>query len=79
MQEAEYNVGRTYHLLGLVNLAIPYYERCLKIGLQIDEEDDSGGCAENFSHEAALALQTHWAMNGDFARAQAVTQAWLVM
>ncbi|KAL9098728.1 MAG: hypothetical protein Q9163_005663 [Psora crenata] len=37
-QEAEYNVGRAYHLLGLINLAIPYYERCLALGDAVEQE-----------------------------------------
>ncbi|RDW70656.1 tetratricopeptide repeat protein [Aspergillus mulundensis] len=34
---------------------------------------------ENFSREAAVALQNLYALNGDFQSAQAVTEAWLVI
>ena len=76
-QEAEYNVARMYHLLGLVDLAIPHYEICLQFGSQIIEE--GGGESENFAYEAAFALQSHWATQGDFRRARDITHAWLVI
>lgn len=30
-QEAEYNLGRAFHELGLYHLAVPHYERCLEL------------------------------------------------
>ena len=75
-QEAEYNVGRAYHLLGLIHLAIPYYERCLELG-QAMEEDGTFTEIENFAHEAALTLQGHWAASGSMQKARDVTDRWL--
>ena len=77
-QEAEYNVGRAYHLLGLIQLAIPYYQRCLALGPAVDEEFGVSG-TENFAQEAAFALQNHWAASGNAERAQEVTESWLVL
>ena len=78
MQEAEYNIGRIYHLLGLAELAVPYYERCLELGLQMDDGPQDHE-VENFTHEAAIALQAHWTASGDVQTAHAITQAWLIM
>ena len=71
-QEAEYNVGRAYHLIGLPHLSISYYERCLQLGKRVNDE-------EGFSREVALVLQAHWATNGDWRRAQEITTTWLTM
>lgn len=75
-QEAEYNVGRAYHLLGLTHLAIPYYERCLELG-QAVESDSILPEVENFAYEAALTLQGHWAASGNMGKARDVTDRWL--
>ncbi|KAL8651816.1 MAG: hypothetical protein Q9226_004535 [Calogaya cf. arnoldii] len=55
-QEADFNVARTYHMLGLTHLAIPYYERCL--ASQIDR---CGNTGVDFTIEAAFALRNIWA------------------
>ncbi len=34
-QEAAFNVGRAFHMLGLPHLAVPYYERCLTLSEEI--------------------------------------------
>ena len=78
MQEAEYNVGRAYHVLGLIHLAIPYYKRCLELG-QMLKRSCTLKRSENFEKEAALALQGHWGANGDMRRAREVTEGWLVL
>ncbi|KAL9046528.1 MAG: hypothetical protein Q9214_000653 [Letrouitia sp. 1 TL-2023] len=73
-QEAEYNVGRAYHLLGLPHLAAPYYGRCLALDAQIPP----GG--ESFSTATALALQGIWAATGNMTQeALQLTGQWLVM
>lgn len=73
-QEANYNVGRAYHMLGLTHLAIPYYSRCLDRCFDRQEADNE----ENFVREAALALQGIWAASGNMEKAREVTQEWLV-
>ncbi|KAL9125829.1 MAG: hypothetical protein Q9217_005026 [Psora testacea] len=77
-QEAEYNVGRAYHLLGVIHLAIPYYERCLALGNALEMRYGSS-ITENFAQEAAFALQGHWAASGNMDRAREVTERWLVI
>ena len=37
-QEATFNVGRAFHMLGLAHLAIPYYERCLEISGEMQKD-----------------------------------------
>ncbi|KAL8879831.1 MAG: hypothetical protein Q9198_002637 [Flavoplaca austrocitrina] len=73
-QEAEFNVARTYHMLGLTHLAIPYYERCL--ALQTDRYEDRG---VDFALEAAFALRGIWAANEQMIKVLEVTSRYLVM
>lgn len=73
-QEAEFNVARTYHMLGLTHLAIPYYERCL--ALQTDRYEDTG---VDFALEAAFALRGIWAANEQMIKVLEVTSRYLVM
>jgi len=42
-QEGEFNVARAYHMLGLTHLAIPYYERVLRISEEMGEGERGGG------------------------------------
>ena len=77
-QEAEFNVARTYHAIGLLHFSVPYYERCLKLGEAVSRENGTDP-TNNFVTEAALALQSHWAASGDMARAQKITQRYLVI
>ena len=77
-QEAEFNVARAYHLLGLTHLAIPYYERCLKLSTTLPTENLSRD-TEDFAREAAFALQGLWAASGNVEMAREVTEKWLVI
>ncbi|KAK3207291.1 hypothetical protein GRF29_103g438113 [Pseudopithomyces chartarum] len=82
-QEAEYNVGRVYHGLGLVSQAIPYYRRCIVLSDRLNQEanvqvDRSDGM-EDFAVEAAYALQTIYVLSGDFEEAFGVTMSNLVI
>lgn len=74
-QEADYNVARAYHMLGLSHLAVPYYLRCLQLNFDVGEENSE----ESFTREAALALQGLWAISGDVENAREVTREWLVL
>ena len=77
-EEAEYNVARAYHMLGLSHLAIPYYERCLALAAQahvVGHNDTT----ESYVREAAVALQGLWATSGDYQLAREVTEKWLVL
>jgi general transcription factor 3C polypeptide 3 (transcription factor C subunit 4) len=77
-QEAEFNVGHAYHLLGLTHLAIPYYERCLDLSpaVQTEKVDLRG---EDLSQEAAFALQGFWAASGNMRKARELTEKFLVI
>ncbi|KAI9724803.1 MAG: hypothetical protein M1812_000079 [Candelaria pacifica] len=73
-QEAEFNLGRAFNMLGLLHLAIPYYERCIALSADIAK-----GCFEDFGREAAVALQEIYASSGDMKAAQRVTEEHLVI
>lgn len=77
-QEAELNLGRAYHMLGLTHLAIPYYERCLDLSQASDDEGLESNL-EDFAREAAFTLQGIWATSGRMELAHAVTGRWLVI
>lgn len=77
-QEAEFNVGHAYHILGLTHLAIPYYERCLDLSMAVQAESMS--CkGEDFVNEAAVALQGFWAASKNVEKARGVTERWMVI
>lgn len=83
-QEAEYNVARTWHQLGLTHLAVPAYERVLELSGAVQEEGegrvgDEDGEVEDFATEAAYALQGIFALAGDDEAAARVTERWLVL
>lgn len=77
-QEAEYNVARAYHLLGLTDPAIAYYLRCLALDPDV-RSTHTGDLAENFATEAAFALQGLWVASGNFVKAREVAEKWLVI
>ncbi|KAI9707402.1 MAG: transcription factor TFIIIC subunit tfc4 [Candelina mexicana] len=73
-QEAEFNLGRAFHMLNLLHLAIPYYQRCIAYSADIMSDN-----SENFGKEAAVALQELYASTGDLEAAQRVTEEHLVV
>ena len=77
-QEAEYNVGHAYHLLGLAHLALPHYERCLDLSQAVQIE-----ClnyqVEDFAVDAAVNLQGIWAASENTIKARRVTEKWMVI
>lgn len=77
-QEAEYNVANAFRLLGLVHLAVPYYERCLALSAAVQREC-ANRSVEEFTREAAVDLQNIWAASGDIQIARDITEKWLVM
>jgi hypothetical protein len=42
LQEADFNLGRAYHQLGLVHLAVPYYEKALSAGFRESSRTKDG-------------------------------------
>ncbi|KAL1800198.1 hypothetical protein ACET3X_000540 [Alternaria dauci] len=83
-QEAEYNVGRMWHSLGLVALALPAYERCCALSDKVRQEaedqcQDGNWGYEDFSTDAAFAMQSIYAISGNFEGALDVTERLLVI
>ena len=80
-QEATYNAGRTFHMLGLAHLAIKYYEQCLELSLEIRRGvvEDREVQGEDFAQEAAYALQCLWAAAGNMEKAREVAEEWMVL
>jgi len=82
--EAEYNVGRVWHGLGLMTQALAAYERCIALSERVKGEamgsDDGGGAAvEDFAAEAAFGIQAICVLSGDFERACRITEEALVI
>lgn len=71
-QEASYNMGRTYHMLGLTHLAAPFYEEVLS-------EAQLEGNHEELKVDAAYNLQTIFAMTGNWEMAERITSVWLTV
>jgi general transcription factor 3C polypeptide 3 (transcription factor C subunit 4) len=69
--EAHYNVARTYHMLGLVHLALPYYWKVLN--------ESQGGVKEDLVIETAYSMQTIYMMSGNPEMAQSITKEFLVV
>ena len=69
--EAHYNVARAYHMLGLVNLALPYYWKVLNKPTEYAKED--------LVIDAAYNMQTIYMMSGNPEMAQSITKEFLVI
>lgn len=65
-------------MLGLTHLAISYYLRCLNTFLDFNRMERDH-VIEDFTREAAFALQSLYSANGDFAKAREITEKWLVL
>ncbi|UPX19168.1 uncharacterized protein EKO05_0009438 [Ascochyta rabiei] len=83
-QEAEFNVGRIWHSLGLVTHALPSYERCIALSDSVTREAgeklQSGASRhEDFATEAAFAMQSIYAVSGNLTAASKVTHDVLVL
>ncbi|KAH8909961.1 TPR-like protein, partial [Coniochaeta sp. PMI_546] len=80
-QEAKFNMGRAYHILGLGHLAVKYYREVL------DESRERGGRPlvaevmgrEDLALEAAYNIKTICFQMGDLDGARAITEEWLVI
>jgi len=87
IQEAEYNVAKTWHLLGLTHLAIPGYEKVLELSEAVQADYQRNGRdggevnfqAENLATEAAFALQQLFSLVGNEDAARMITEEWLVI
>jgi general transcription factor 3C polypeptide 3 (transcription factor C subunit 4) len=84
VQEAEFNMGRIWHGLGLVGYALPAYERCIQLSERVGKEardqcSDGSWAHEDFASEAAFAIQSIYAVSGNFEGAKRVTESVLVI
>jgi general transcription factor 3C polypeptide 3 (transcription factor C subunit 4) len=83
LQEAEFNMGMAWQALGLSHLALPAYEKCMLLSGRVQEEGGQNrgqrGDVEDFAAEAAFAMQSILAMNGDAQAARNITKQWLVI
>jgi general transcription factor 3C polypeptide 3 (transcription factor C subunit 4) len=83
-QEAEFNVARVWHGLGLVTLALPAYEKCIALSEQVRQEaeercSDGNWGYEDYRTDAAFAMQSIYAISGNFEGALYVTLKQLVI
>ncbi|KAK0646475.1 hypothetical protein B0T16DRAFT_330624 [Cercophora newfieldiana] len=82
-QEAHFNIGRAYSLIGLGNLAMVYYKKVLEEaeGDRFGEGELRGGVVgnEDLTLEAAYNVRTSCYLLGDVEGAKAVTERWLVL
>jgi general transcription factor 3C polypeptide 3 (transcription factor C subunit 4) len=82
--EAEFNVGRVWHTLGLTTQALLAYERCIDFSRKMREEKAQGNMQvdngeEDFAAEAAFCIQTIYALSGNMDGARKVTEEVLVI
>jgi len=73
-QEAHFNMARTYHMLGLTHLAVPYYNKVLEESFT---SSDMG--QEDLVVNAAYNLQTLYSTSGNLVLAAKITRVWLVV
>jgi general transcription factor 3C polypeptide 3 (transcription factor C subunit 4) len=82
-QEAEFNMGMVYHSLGIFHQALPAFENALALSEEVQEEGSEKGIPkgeiEDFGVEAAMAMRSIMAFNGDAKSAHAMTEKYLVL
>ncbi|KAI9145734.1 hypothetical protein BKA69DRAFT_1121531 [Paraphysoderma sedebokerense] len=73
-QEANYNIARSFHQIGLTHLAVGYYERVLELATRQKEQDaqDSNQDSMNLSKEAAYNLSLIYVASGNHSLAKQV-------
>jgi general transcription factor 3C polypeptide 3 (transcription factor C subunit 4) len=74
-QEGHYNMARVYHMLGLTNLAVPFYDLVFK---EIESEGRASG-RDDLVTDAAYNLQSIYVRSGNEELATAITMKWLVI
>lgn len=86
--EVEFNRARIWHMLGLGDLAVKGYAKVLELRRVDSAERErrgeagngvEGGGMDSYVMEAAYAIQTTYALNGDLDSARAVTEKWMVV
>jgi general transcription factor 3C polypeptide 3 (transcription factor C subunit 4) len=86
LQEMEFNMGMLWNSIGLLHLAVPAYQKCIDLSPRLKKKrgkarkkKSAETAEEDFAPEAALALRTILAINGDMESAMALTRKWLVL
>ncbi|KAF2723395.1 TPR-like protein [Polychaeton citri CBS 116435] len=84
LQEAEYNLGRAWHMLSLTHLAVEKYETVLELSELVQEEIQLQAAGvgiriEDFAQEAAIALRDILMLAGNDEAAHEITERWLVL
>jgi len=74
-QEAHYNMGRVYQMLGQRQLAIPYYNLVFKEVESAEGEEKKGDVVV----DTAYNLQALYTTAGNEVLANAITEKWLVL
>ncbi|KAF2730259.1 TPR-like protein [Polyplosphaeria fusca] len=81
--EAEFNLGRIWHALGLLTEAVAHYERCIALSDRVKQDAKAEGKdaseVEDFATDAAFALQQIFALSGNFRGALEVTEEVLII
>ncbi|KAK7521678.1 hypothetical protein IWZ03DRAFT_99387 [Phyllosticta citriasiana] len=81
-QEAEFNVARVWHTLGLVHLALPSYEKVLALSEDVRQENATksrGSEVDDFAADAAFSVQTILSLADELRGARGITEKWLVL
>lgn len=73
-QQAEYNVGRAFHQLGLMTFAIKYYENAIKIS-----EENGGLGLRDLLFETVHNLNLIFCLSANEAAAREITEKYLVL
>lgn len=77
-QEANFNLGRAYHQLGLTHLAVPYYEKVLSLASE-ESKYKKTKPEENLKKEAAYNLSLIYRASGNDALARKMLKEFLVV
>lgn len=74
-QQAEYNVARAFHQVGLESFAVKYYGNALKIS----EEFEGGLGKRDLKFEVAHNLNLIFQLSGNIQAAREITEKFLVL
>jgi general transcription factor 3C polypeptide 3 (transcription factor C subunit 4) len=71
-QESMYNLGRAYQQLGLVHLAVPYYESIIALHLSASPAVQCQNMSIGYFREASYNLSLVYRASGSFELAREV-------
>mmetsp|Transcript_7133 Transcript_7133/g.11257 ORF Transcript_7133/g.11257 Transcript_7133/m.11257 type:complete len:971 (-) Transcript_7133:169-3081(-) len=78
-EEACYNLARAYHQIGLLQFAVPYYEKVLSMPHHHDSKDVGKGEVNSLKREAAYNLSLIYRSSGSHALARQILQEYLTI